>query len=101
MAEHTPPPWGLDGSYVVAKFGPTIADCGKSPSLDHGVRRANADFIVKAVNNHDALVAALTLAEDILSRAPFSNALWPNGMHPMTGITQIRDALALVGSPKP
>lgn len=49
----------------------------------------------------NALVKALTLAEDILSRAPFSNALWPNGMHPMTGIKQIRDALALVGSPKP
>jgi hypothetical protein len=60
----------------------------------------NAELIVTAVNNHDALVKALTLAEDILSRAPFSNALWPNGMHPMIGITQIRDALALVGSPR-
>jgi hypothetical protein len=59
---------------------------------------ADAAFVVKAVNGHDALVKALTLAEDILSRAPFSNALWPNGMHPMIGITQIRDALDAVGN---
>lgn len=36
---------------------------------------------------------ALTLAEDVLSRAPFSNSIWPNGMHPYKGIRIIRAAL--------
>ena len=57
---------------------------------------ANAAFIVKACNSHDALVKALTLAEDILSRRPFSAEIWPNGMHPQEGIEQIRAALASI-----
>ena len=38
---------------------------------------------------------ALELAEDILSRAPFSTAILPNGMHPQIAIQQIRDAISL------
>jgi hypothetical protein len=37
---------------------------------------------------------ALVLAEDALSRAPFSTMIWPSGLHPNTGITLIREALA-------
>lgn len=87
-------PWRNDDPYpdvIVDSDGEEVASCSSNE---------DCDFIVKAANSHDALVNALTLAEDILSRAPFSNALWPNGMHPMTGITQIRDALALVKSQK-
>ena len=40
------------------------------------------------------LTEALVLAEDVLSRAPFSTALWPNGMHPQRGIEAIRAALS-------
>jgi hypothetical protein len=48
----------------------------------------------------DDLVKALELAEDILSRAPFSTAILPNGMHPQTVIEQVRGALAAVkGAP--
>jgi len=36
---------------------------------------------------------ALILAENVLSRAPFSTELWPNGMHPQSGIDKIRKAL--------
>jgi hypothetical protein len=54
----------------------------------------DAAFIVDAVNSHKSLKAALELAEDVLSRFPFSTALWPNGMHPQVGIEQIRNALA-------
>jgi hypothetical protein len=36
---------------------------------------------------------ALELAEDVLSRSPYSTAIWPNGMHPNAGISQIRAAL--------
>lgn len=43
------------------------------------------------------LEGALRLAEDVLSRAPFSTGIWPNGMHPNAGIEKIRAAL----EPKP
>lgn len=39
------------------------------------------------------VLEALVLAEDVLSRAPFSTAIWPNGMHPQIGIDKIRDAI--------
>ncbi len=37
---------------------------------------------------------ALLLAENVLSRAPFSTQIWPDGKHPNEGIKTIRDALA-------
>jgi hypothetical protein len=40
-----------------------------------------------------AVLEALKLAEDVLSRSPFSTDIWPNGMHPNTGINKIRDAI--------
>lgn len=40
------------------------------------------------------LLKALVLAEDVLSRFPFSSEIWPNGTHPNTGIEQIRAAIA-------
>ena len=42
-----------------------------------------------------AVLEALTLAEDVLSRRPFSSGIWPNGMHPQEGIEKIRAALAM------
>ena len=46
------------------------------------------------------LVAALTLAEDVLSRAPFSTQIWPNGMHPNKGIEIIRNAITAALTPR-
>lgn len=63
MAEHTKLPWTSAGTYIVAKHGPTIADCSKSPSMSWPERHANAALIIKAVNSHPDLVKAL---EDIL-----------------------------------
>jgi hypothetical protein len=37
---------------------------------------------------------ALELADDVLSRFPYSAELWPNGTHPNAGIAQIRAALS-------
>ena len=105
MTKHTQTPWRISSFEQGAAGSARVIMGDDGFSIAHVMDRtpaeneADAAFIVDAVNCHDALVEALTLAEDILSRAPFSNALWPNGMHPMTGITQIRDALALVGSP--
>lgn len=44
---------------------------------------------------------ALELAEDVLSRAPFSTGVWPNGIHPQGGIAKIRKALAALAQPQP
>ena len=72
MTDHTPTPWECDwgtippdgpGTYcdVYTDGGDTIIarvnDC-----IERG--HANAAFIVKAVNNHEALVKALKLARD-------------------------------------
>lgn len=70
MSEHTPTPWTsklFDGSYRCIVYGP-----GKIEVVStswHGTIRAryplkaealaNIDFVVKAVNNHEALVEAL------------------------------------------
>lgn len=59
MTEHTPMPWTNDGTYVVAKLGPTIADCSTSPSMSLTERRANVALIIKTVNTHDALLTSL------------------------------------------
>jgi hypothetical protein len=40
------------------------------------------------------LLGALKLAEDALSRSPFSTQMWPNGTHPNAGIVMIRAAIA-------
>lgn len=50
---------------------------------------ANARLISAAPE----LLEALILAENVLSRFPYSTELWPNGTHPNTGIEQIRKAI--------
>lgn len=59
------------------------------PSMRPDQSPATASFDATALMRE-----ALVLAEDVLSRAPFSNQIWPNGMHPSRGIEQIRTALA-------
>lgn len=60
----------------------------KPPELTEGKRKDPAPLVVEA----------LTIAEDVLSRSPYSTAIWPNGMHPQTGIEKIRAALASLSS---
>lgn len=103
MAEHTRTPWHVnhdrpddDTSQLSISNGDAriianVVTHRSTHGFDGG--STNAAFIVNAVNNHKALVEALKLAEDVLSRAPFSTGFWPNGMHPQTGIDQIRDAI--------
>lgn len=47
------------------------------------------------LTERSALIEALTLAEDVLSRFPYSAELWPNGTHPNAGIEKIRAAITL------
>lgn len=49
---------------------------------------------VPAKSPVELAVEALSLVEDALSRSPFSTQIWPNGTHPNTGITKVREALA-------
>jgi hypothetical protein len=72
MAEHTPTPWRIrndfGGGWIQGSpadgetYGDRVANLAKPKTIG----AANAAFIVKAVNNHDALVEAL---EDLLSDA--------------------------------
>lgn len=79
MTQHTSGPWELvaatdhHGPYIVSEWGTTICDLyamsdpsslsirngGGSKPIKFADADVNADFIVKAVNAHDALVAAL------------------------------------------
>ena len=62
MAEHTPTPWKVSGgSTHISPVGAAGGIC-KFESI-HGMytnHEANAAFIVKAVNSHDALVSNLS-----------------------------------------
>lgn len=104
MTKRTQTPWRVSSFEQGAAGSARVIMGDDGFSIAHVMDRTQAEnevdaaFIVAAVNSHDALVKALTLAQDILSRRPFSDALWPNGMHPQIVITQIRDALALVGT---
>ena len=99
VASHTP--WELlPNGYIRPNHKSPVALLKlRSPWIegawdDDAEAAANAAFIVRACNSHEALITALELAEDVLSRRPHSTEIWPNGMHPQTGITQIRAALA-------
>jgi hypothetical protein len=73
MAEHTPTPWSvempMDEEFAIVQSGleayewQFIAVCPVTTPSEGGFPRqqakANAAFIVKAVNSHDALVKAL------------------------------------------
>lgn len=53
----------------------------------------SSDEIDRLRSENARMKKALELAEDVLSRSPYSTAIWPNGMHPNAGISQIRAAL--------
>lgn len=60
MTDHTPTPWHSDDTAIFAENG-VLARIPNHP--ENGKNwMADAAFICKAVNNHDALVKALLLA---------------------------------------
>lgn len=74
MSEHTPTPWrvgpdNVNPFYIAAPDQGMTAFVGIVPipmqtGRTEAENRANAEFIVKAVNNHDALVKALEFFAD-------------------------------------
>src|SRR6185503_2622676 len=61
--------------------------------LANDIREKTEQIRTFAFAQTPAVLEALILAEDVLSRRPFSSEIWSNGMHPQTGITKIRDAI--------
>ena len=93
--KHTPGPWiWADGYRGLYGAGPdnAVLDYVGYEGMSLGVKNdhANARLIAAA----PMLLEALILAEDVLSRSPFTGEIWPNGTHPNAGITQIRAAIA-------
>jgi hypothetical protein len=93
-ATHTPTPWALNLNWVGHVYD--VAGPDYQPicmvALDehhHDVRLANAAFIVKAVNAHDAMVEALRAALNFIE-----NTESEFGFKLPSGKT-VREALAL------
>ncbi len=62
MSEHTPTPWQTRGMLIISEDTKEyLADCETG---DVDSEKANTDFVVLAVNAHDALVAACEAIED-------------------------------------
>jgi len=105
MSEHTPTPWritpsvpsdGFECYWLTGNFGPHNAEkeiCAIN-GPQSGVQAANAAFIVKAVNNHDALVRALReSAADIVCCCKD-----PDDPYVAEVLRRIADVLASVGN---
>ena len=83
LSQHTPTPWdcvvdGTTASIGAQDGGHRIRVASISGSMSNPDIANDAAFIVKAVNNHDALVAALTKAR---ARIEYLGAACPNEKH--------------------
>lgn len=104
MTEHTPTPWNASNQYLYGGLLESplpIASGKKEWATDtggpcHQEAVANAAFIVKAVNNHEALVKAL---EEIAEgKGRFSRDQFEHARNTIDDMKELaRDALALVG----
>ena len=61
MSETTARPWSVHKDDLSIRSGATVIADTSDASTDAETTRANAALIVKAVNSHDALLAALEL----------------------------------------
>jgi hypothetical protein len=79
-AARTPTPWSVDGEHLRALVrgadGTIVALRHRLPAATHV---ANAEFICRAVNAHDDLVAAVKLVRSIIGEAA------PEGFNPLVG----------------
>ncbi|HXP63987.1 MAG TPA: hypothetical protein VN815_00815 [Steroidobacteraceae bacterium] len=101
MSEHTPTPWFVMGNSIQTKGGNYIADLSSPRGSQE--RDANAAFIVKAVNNHDALVEALTECLDVLQSKEMMGVwgfLYTHGFKWTGKVLDCNALRGLVGSPK-
>jgi hypothetical protein len=81
--KHTPTPWTSKGDQVI-EDGEVVADCFQLPE-------GNAEFIVRAVNSHEALLDALMVADFHVNK---KCGCWING-GPFCGFqSKIKKAIA-------
>lgn len=100
MTKHTPTPWQAlpdengNETYVVGPKDQAVADC----MMGYGVTDdANAAFIVKAVNNHKALVKALEVLLAEATSFSVSGVYFDEDCMGHKGPTLARQALDAVG----
>ena len=86
--------WPADFRAIMWEAVSTIASQRAAAAKRPNEATNHAEMIGRLTAENAALREALTLAEDVLSRAPFSTGIWPNGMHPHGGINKIRNALS-------
>ncbi len=71
---HTNPELSLHGTVLVyGKDGYLVADCGRIPVRATQTMQANAAFIVRACNAHDALVNALISIAELQDSNDYSH----------------------------
>lgn len=78
MSKHTPIPWTFDDIWHLIKGpnGEEVAAIHSAQASDTARRgnrftaNANAEFIVRACNNHDKLVAALAMCIAVMEDPP-------------------------------
>lgn len=65
MSDHTPTPWVLCTKDCISDEArmTTIASCSGSSRISLGEQEANAGFIVRAANAHDALVEVAKMVD--------------------------------------
>lgn len=86
--KHTPTPWEIEPHTMVDKefsVGPFTLDYD---DVDHDEQDANAEFMVRAVNSHDALLAA---AKTVVKNA---KALPGMALEDCGGIDELAAAIA-------
>lgn len=106
--QHTQVPWHIEP--LQADQGESIAVCAAgigvvaviSPDEDGTFTReideANAAFIVKAVNAHDQLVAALKMAEAYISTRAPQHPVTPGEIEAANALTSVITTLAAAGA---
>jgi len=67
MAEHTRLPWRRDSEFITTVAGPFVLIARLDANSWEGCREANGDFIVRACNSHEALLAACQMAAGALA----------------------------------
>jgi len=87
--KHTPTPWKVGGKNNNLIYGRKNVGTEEAEELPPDVDVENAAFVVRAVNSHDALVAAL---EGMLAR--FGHDNW-RSVHDVAAVNEARAALAL------
>lgn len=91
--KHAPTPWRINGHDICS--GPyAVAGVYGTTGADARTSEANAAFIVRACNAHEALVSALDECERILY-ARHADTLSPGGREALRAVNAARSALTL------